>query len=174
MGLPIPNLDDRRFQDFVDEAKRRIPRYCPSWTDHNVSDPGVTLIELFAWMADQCLYRLNQVPDKNFIVFLDLIGVRLEPAHAATGDVTFTLSAKLERPMSIPGGIEVATESGQGQEPVVVTTDRSLEMIPAVLTNVLTTPDDRGFSDASRVLPDKTAFDAFGTPPTPGNAFYLG
>lgn len=174
MGLPIPNLDDRRFQDFVDEAKRRIPRYCPSWTDHNVSDPGITLIELFAWMADQCLYRLNQVPDKNFIVFLDLIGVRLEPAHAATGDVTFTLSTRLERPMAISGGIEVATESGQGQEPVVVTTDRGLELIPAVLTTVLTSPDDRGFTDRSRVLNDQTAFDAFSTPPVPGNAFYLG
>ena len=51
MSLPVPSLDDRRFQDFVDEAKRLIPRYCPDWTDHNVSDPGITLIELFAWMT---------------------------------------------------------------------------------------------------------------------------
>src|SRR5918912_4601241 len=93
MPLPSPNLDDRRFQDLVDEAKRRIPRYCPTWTDHNVSDPGITLIELFAWMTEQYLFRLNQVPDKNFVTFLDLIGVRLHPATPAKGDVTFTLSA---------------------------------------------------------------------------------
>ena len=59
-------LDDRRFQDIVDQAKRLIPQYCPEWTDHNVSDPGVALIELFAWMTDLLLYRVNQVPDKMY------------------------------------------------------------------------------------------------------------
>src|SRR3979411_2799475 len=83
MPLETPKLDDRRFQDIVDEAKSRIPRYCPEWTDHNVSDPGVALIELFAWMTDLLLYRVNQVPDKLYVKFLELIGVRLEPPRAA-------------------------------------------------------------------------------------------
>ena len=48
MSLPAPDLDDRRFQELVDEAKRRVMQRCPEWSDHNVSDPGVTLIELFA------------------------------------------------------------------------------------------------------------------------------
>jgi hypothetical protein len=52
MGLPTRNLDDRTFQDIVDEAKKRIAASCPDWTDHNVSDPGITLVELFAWMTD--------------------------------------------------------------------------------------------------------------------------
>ena len=43
--LPAPNLDDRTFQDLVDDAKRLVQQRCPTWTDHNVSDPGVTLIE---------------------------------------------------------------------------------------------------------------------------------
>src|ERR671929_192936 len=63
MPLPAPNLDDRRFQDLVDDAKRLVQRRCPEWTDHNVSDPGVTLIEAFATMVDQLLYRLNRAPD---------------------------------------------------------------------------------------------------------------
>src|SRR4051794_2404263 len=61
MSLPTPNLDDRTFQELVDEAKRYVQRRCPSWTNHNVSDPGVTLIETFAWMTDLLLYRLNRV-----------------------------------------------------------------------------------------------------------------
>ena len=65
MALPVPNLDDRRFQDLVDEAKRLVQQRCPEWTDHNVSDPGVTLIEAFAYMTDQLIYRLNRVPDRN-------------------------------------------------------------------------------------------------------------
>ncbi|HXI46469.1 MAG TPA: hypothetical protein VNH13_09220, partial [Candidatus Acidoferrales bacterium] len=70
MALPVPNLDDRRFQDFVDDAKRLISQRCPAWTDHNVSDPGVTLVELFAFMADQLTYRLNRVPDRQYVTFL--------------------------------------------------------------------------------------------------------
>ena len=70
MTLLAPKLDDRHFQDIVDEAKKRIPHYCKDWTDHNVSDPGVTMIELFAWMTDILLYRLNQVPDLHYIKFL--------------------------------------------------------------------------------------------------------
>jgi predicted phage baseplate assembly protein len=67
MALPAPNLDDRRFQDLVDDAKRMVMRRCPEWTDHNVSDPGVTLIETFAFMTDQLLFRLNQVPDRLYV-----------------------------------------------------------------------------------------------------------
>ena len=73
--LPAPRLDDRGFQDLVDDAKRLVMRRCPEWTDHNVSDPGVTLIETFAFMTDELLYRLNRVPDLNYIKFLELIGV---------------------------------------------------------------------------------------------------
>ena len=54
-----------------------IPRFCPEWTDHNVSDPGIALIELFAWMTESMLYRLNQVPEKTHITFLDMVGSRL-------------------------------------------------------------------------------------------------
>ena len=85
MALPAPNLDDRRFQDLVDDAKRMVMRRCPEWTDHNVSDPGVTLIETFAFMTDQLLYRLNRVPDRLYVKFLDLIGLRLLPPTPAAG-----------------------------------------------------------------------------------------
>ena len=89
MPLPTVTLDDRHFQDIVDQAKSLIPHYCPEWTDHNVSDPGVTLVELFAWMTDMLLYRVNQTPDKMYVKFLELIGVRLEPPRSARAPVTF-------------------------------------------------------------------------------------
>ena len=84
MALPTPNLDDRKFQDIVREARSKIPQYCPKWTDYNLSDPGITLIELFAWMVDKLLYRLNRVPEKNYIKFMELIGIHLEPPNPAT------------------------------------------------------------------------------------------
>ena len=77
MPLPLPNLDDRRFQDLVDDARRLVQRRCPEWTDHNVSDPGITLIETFAYLVDQVLYRLNRVPERSYVTFLELMGVEL-------------------------------------------------------------------------------------------------
>ena len=76
MVLPAPHLDDRTFQSLVDDAKRLVQQRCPEWTDHNVHDPGVTLIETFAYMVDQVLWRLNRVPERTYVKFLDLLGVR--------------------------------------------------------------------------------------------------
>ena len=109
MALPAPNLDDRRFQDLVDDAKRLVQQRCPEWTDHNVSDPGVTLIETFASMVDQLSYRLNRVPERNYLRFLDLIGVRLYPPTAARGEVTFWLSAPQPDPVVVPASTPICT-----------------------------------------------------------------
>src|SRR5436853_7015204 len=122
MPLITPRLDDRRFQDIVDEAKSRIPRYCPEWTDHNVSDPGVALIELFAWMTDMLLYRVIQVPDKMYITFLELIGVQLNPPRAARAPITFYLSAPQLIDVTIPAETEVATVRTETTAPIVFTT----------------------------------------------------
>lgn len=133
MPLPEPYLDDLRFQrDLVDEARRRIIRYCPEWTDYNLSDPGITLIELFAWMTELIVYRLNLVPDKNHIKFLDLLGIRLRPASSARTELTFFLSAPFpinaedEINAVVPKGTEVATRRTEQDEEVIFTTDERL------------------------------------------------
>lgn len=149
MALPAPHLDDRRFQQFVDDAKRYIQQRCPEWTDHNVSDPGVTLIEAVAHMADQIVYRLNRVPEKNHLAFLDLLGVTLFPPSAARADVTFWLSAPQPEPVVLPAGTEVATGRTETEEAVVFATEDDLTVVPCELDAVLrqevgTTPEDCG------------------------------
>ncbi|MEH1128246.1 putative baseplate assembly protein [Micromonospora sp. CPCC 206061] len=143
MSLPAPNLDDRRFQDIVDEAKRRIPRHCPDWTDHNVSDPGVALIELFAWMTEMTLYRLNQVPDRLYVKFLELVGVELFSAVPSRADLLFTLTAPRQEPMRIPAGSQVSTERSGDEEPVVFLTESDLRLVPPQLVACLTPTGDR-------------------------------
>ena len=126
MPLPVPNLDDRRFQDLVDDAKRLVQRRCPEWTDHNVSDPGVTLIETVAAMVDQLIYRLNRVPEVNYLRFLDLIGLRPFPPTAAHADLTFRLSAPRPEPLVVPADTAVATPRTETDDPVVFSTVREL------------------------------------------------
>ncbi len=137
MPLVTPKLDDRNFQSIVDEAKKRIPQYCKEWTDHNVSDPGITFIELFAWITDLILYRLNQVPDLHYIKFLELLGIRLNgPVHAKV-PVTFWLSAPQAVPVVIPAGTEVATTQTETDPSVIFTTDQDLHVVPPELAVIL-------------------------------------
>ena len=102
--LPDIQLDDRRFQDLVSEARLRITRSCPEWTEHNVSDPGITLIELFAWMTEMTIYRLNRVPDKLHVTLLELLGIQLDGPSSAATDVRFRLVEPPTEPLLIPGG----------------------------------------------------------------------
>ncbi|HEY4227334.1 MAG TPA: putative baseplate assembly protein, partial [Candidatus Limnocylindrales bacterium] len=133
MALPVPNLDDRRFQDLVDEAKRLVQQRCPEWTDHNVSDPGVTLIETFAWMTDQLIYRLNRVPERNYIKFLELIGVTLFPPTSARTDVTFWLTGQQPDVVKIPAATQVATVRTESEDAIEFATTEELAIIPASL-----------------------------------------
>src|SRR6476619_5910056 len=133
MTLPVPNLDDRRFQDLVDDAKRLVQQRCPECSDHNVSDPGVTLIELFAWMTDQVVYRLNRVPDRNYVKFLELIGVSLYPPTAARSPMTFWLSAPQPDVVTIAAATQVATVRTDTDEAIAFTTIEDLPIIPSAL-----------------------------------------
>lgn len=135
--LPSSNLDDRTFDEMVEECILRIPRYCPEWTDHNLSDPGITLIELFAWLADQMLLRFNQVPRKNYVAFLELLGIRLQPPSPAQTELTFYLTSDLQDTYTIPAGVEVATERTATQEAIAFTTDRALAIGVPFLRHVL-------------------------------------
>lgn len=131
MPLVAPNLDNRKFQDIVDEAKKRIPFYLEEWTDHNVSDPGVTMIELFAWMNEALIYRLNRVPERHYVQFMNLLGITLEEPKPARAPVSFWLSTPLsntpegETPatVSIPANTQVATLQTEVIESVVFSSE---------------------------------------------------
>ena len=127
--IPAPNLDDRTHADIVEEAIRLIPQYCPDWTNHNPTDPGITLIELFAWMTEMIIYRLNKVTDKNFLAFLDLMGVNLQPPQPARALLTFGLAEGAQETL-VRAGTQVATaQAGEG-EPLVFETLSDLLVLP--------------------------------------------
>lgn len=173
MPLPAPDLDDRRFQQLVDDAKRMVQQRCPEWTDHNVSDPGVTLIELFAWMTDQLVYRLNRVPDRNYVKFLELLGVRLYPATPARLDATFWLAGEIDQPVTVPAGAEVSTVVTEFEDPLVFRTEADLVMPPCSLISVKVGRDDEVY-DESDLLKGGAPFDAFAEVPQPGDTLLLG
>jgi predicted phage baseplate assembly protein len=175
--LPEIVLDDRHFQDLVNEARVRVARHCPEWTDHNVSDPGITLIELFAWLTETLVYRVNRIPAKLHVALLELLGMRLRPPTAATTDIRFRLSAPPEEDVVIAGGeTEVATQRLGPEQPVVFQTEQDFT-IPVARPVAYAVerdgkPKDVGVARgvASPKGPDQLPF---GTPPKVGDALYL-
>ncbi len=123
MSLPSPNLDDRDFQQLLDEAVRRVQQSCPEWTDLKPGDPGIVLLEAFAHLTEVMLYRLNRLPQKAYIEFLRLIGVKLQPPTAARASLHFTLSKPDAAPVEVPRGTRVTVGGtvGGGEPPVFVT-----------------------------------------------------
>src|ERR687886_326506 len=91
MPIVPPALDDRSFDDLVEELLARIPAHTPEWTNPRQGDPGRTLIELFAWLADTLLYRANLIPERQRLAFLRLLGIQMRPAVAARGLISISL-----------------------------------------------------------------------------------
>ena len=83
MPITPPVLDDRRFDDLVNEIIARIPAHTPEWTNPMLGDPGRTMVDLFAWLVDTLLYRVNLIPERQRLAFLRLLDVPMKPARAA-------------------------------------------------------------------------------------------
>lgn len=124
MPLQIPSIDNRRYQDLLNEALARIPVHNPEWTNFNKSDPGVTLIELFAFLTENLLYRANQIPERNRRKFLQLLGVPLQPSSSALGLVAFSNDRGPLQTITLNSGVEVRA----GQIPF--RTDQGLDVLP--------------------------------------------
>ncbi len=173
--LPEICLDDVRFQELVSEARTRIVRHSPDWTDHNVSDPGITLIELYAWLIDILVYRINRIPDRLHHVLLELVGVRAAPPELATVDLRFLLDGA--GGAAVPAGTEVASPRTAGSRSVVFQTTEPLaipvgrlEAYAVQRAGRLTTVAMTG----GTAEPSSGEQPAFGRPPAPGDALLLG
>jgi hypothetical protein len=126
MPLTLPTIDDRRYDDLLGEAIARIPVHTPEWTSFNHSDPGVTLIEVFAFLTESLLYRANQIPERNRKRFLQLLRIPLQTATPAQGLVTISNQAPSPdpRPVLLTEGVDV--RSGQ----VPFRTTRGIDVLP--------------------------------------------
>lgn len=175
MALPAPNLDDRRFQDLVDDAKRLVQQRCPEWTDHNVSDPGVTLLETFAYMTDLLLFRLNRVPDRLYIKFLELLGLRLLPPTPARAPVTFWLSSPATTPLLVSANTKTGTVRTETEDSVVFATLADLTIVPCSLEHLRPVRAASGEGeDMMNALQMGATVTAFSEPPVVGDSLLFG
>lgn len=137
--LPLPKLDDRSYDEIRDEAIRNIVRHCPDWTNHNASDPGITLIELFSSMTEMLQYRLNRVPQKNYLAFLDMLGVTGRLPTPAKTRVAFKLSDGYELGETLKSTIKInknTTIATDDDEPILFETETETKVSNIKLNNL--------------------------------------
>ncbi len=138
MAKEAPKLDLRTSEDLVNEAKNLIPQFTPEWTNFNDTDPGITLVKVHAWMTETLLYQINQLPDKNYEKFVELLGVKPNLATAAKTDVAFKLKKDLGVKdaaliVNIAKGSKLEVDDAELTNPVTFETERSLTAINAAI-----------------------------------------
>ncbi len=176
MAIPLPNLDDRRWADLVEEGRALIPFYAPEWTDHNIHDPGITLIELLAWIAEMDIYRLNRIPNRHRRKFLALVGVKPYPPRAAHTVLSFTLK-KPGAPgpgqsLALPATVEFGGDD-PFKQPTRFRTLRAVTIVPGELKAVKV-KEKKGLQDVTGRWLTGENFGIFGTIPERGAELYLG
>lgn len=172
MPLPLPDLDNRSWADLVDEAHGVIPRHAALWTDHNAHDPGIMLIELFAWLTEQGMYRLNQVPDRHRRKFLRLVGFTPDPPQAARALVAFRPVAGTSA-FSLPAGFELAS-ARSGASRLHFRTLTPIDVLDVVVATLKVDEGDGTISDRTLDWHEELPVAPFGPSPGPGAALYLG
>jgi hypothetical protein len=174
LSLPIPDLDNKRFDQLVEEARKLIPGYSSEWTDHNLSDPGITLIDLFAWLSEIALYRANLVTDNHRLKYLKLLGVKPQPPKQAKVDLTFTSAEK----KTLSKGTRVSTEIN-GKE-VYFQLEKEIHILPTtpekkILEKIVVDDGISGIYDRSSSNEKRDLFFApFGNHIQKGCALYMG
>ncbi|MBB5166971.1 putative phage baseplate assembly protein [Mycobacterium sp. AZCC_0083] len=126
-------------------------------------------------MVDQLIYRLNRVPDRHYIKFLDLLGLQLRPPGAAQAEVTFWLSAPQPQAVTVRAETEVSTDRTDVEEPIVFSTTEQLDIVPCSLdSGRVVTVAQGGQPEERRNDATGPAFASFSTLPTPGDAMWVG
>jgi len=130
MALDTPNLDDRDFARLLADCKNRILERCPDW-DLSPANPGMVLVEVFAYLTDTMIYRLNRLPDKMYVELLRLLGVRLYPPTAAAARLRFSVDQPRDHRIEIPAGTRVTVSSWtRGSGPPVFRTQQDVFIEP--------------------------------------------
>jgi len=162
MPLPLPNLDTRRWAEMTDAARALIPRYAPQWTDFNVHDPGITLLELLAWLVEQDIYQVNRIPIRHRLKFLSLIGFAPRPATSARVALSFTRQPA-GADIVLPQGMAFAATAGSGPEqPFLLTAPLT---VVAAQIQAVQTFDGATFSDQTQAWKDGRPLHPLGASP---------
>jgi predicted phage baseplate assembly protein len=170
MGVDVPTLDDRTYEELLEDVRKRIPVYDESWTDHNAHDPGITVLELLTWLSETYRYQLDQVEERHRRKYVQLLGDIAGPASA-------TATVRVEPSESVAGetvaeGTRLVADDGDAE--VLFRTARETPLTGASVAKVLSETPAGRTDHTPTAQSDETYFLAFGDQGLAGSALYLG
>ncbi len=172
MPLPQPKLDDKSFDVLVEESTKLIPRQSPEWTDHNRHDPGITLVEMFAWLAEMQQFYLNTIGPDSYRKFLRLLGTKPQSVRPARTEVLFSPDPGPQ--LFVPRGAKLTNDVPATADQLIFETERDLLVLPITLKKVLTS-NQRGLKDNTDANAwDGLSYFAFSEEAETGSRLYLG
>lgn len=153
-----PKIDERTFSDLMSNIRGIIPHYTPEWAGSDEKDPGVALLKIFTHINESVIHRFNQVPHKNFVAFLDMLGIKLLPAQPARVPLTFYLAKGTDKEILIPAGTQASSKKTDEHEKLIFETEKNLLATPSPLKRVVSTDPEKdaiyipppGFLDGSQ------------------------
>lgn len=143
MKVKPPKIDERDFSDLLNELKASVPHYTPEWTCSDEKDPGMALSKIFIHMTSSIIQHFNQVPHKNFVAFLDMLGIRLLPAQSARVPLTFKTAKGTENEIFIPERTMASADETEKHEEIPFETEKNLLAIPAQLRRVISVDPEK-------------------------------
>ncbi len=171
MALNNVILDDKRWATIVEEARLLIPSFSREWTDHNVHDPGITFLELFAWLEEMQRYRLNRTSSAIRDRFFVMAGVQLKGAQPATAVVEFVApEISSEEHIRVPDGTPLVIT---GHPELVYETAGDSYLVASTIAAVETRAGRREIDRTAAEHDRPGHFDAFGTDPRPGDGLSI-
>jgi len=172
MGIDVPNLDDREFEEIFEKARRQIPVHTDDWTNHNASDTGIAILEVLAWISETYTYQINQVSDEDREKYLKLLGVSREPPSAASARLRVSVPDDADG-ATIPAGEKLLVNDRSGVTKTFET-ETATTLIDADIDRVVTNAGNDTVNNTTENNTENTHYYAFGESPQTGDVLYLG
>jgi len=175
MNIAASKIDSGTFQELLQLTKSMAPFYAPEWNALHDKEPGIALIKIYLHIYEQIISRLNQVPDKNLIAFLDMLGIKQLPAQSATAPITFSLAEGAKENVLVPKGTQLTAQSVDESEEILFETQKNLIVSAAALKEIfsINASKDKIFNHTQK-FNDKNEFEIFNGSNTQEHSLYLG
>jgi uncharacterized phage protein gp47/JayE len=183
MKTELPKIDYRKFSDLLRALRESVPHYTPEWPASDEKDSGVALLKIFSQIAESVVNRLNQVPHKSFVAFLDMLGIELLPAQSARAPLTFKLAKGTDKDILIPARTQAAADKTEEHEELPFETEKNLWATTSNLKEVISVDPFKDsifvhspsvISKEGEVLDEQSAFTVFSGVDQQEHALYLG
>lgn len=165
--LPVITLDDERFEEIMEKARKMIPGLYPEWTDYNYHDPGITMLEMLAWLKEVQQFHMDQIGQYHIRQYLKLLGV--EPSHRKPAETLVSVSE-----LSGSGTVLKGSRFLASRIPFELESERYLENTK--ISRILVTEASAAPGDEKSYEPGNgnLHISMFGRKPKAGAAFWIG